>query len=78
MTHIVMTRPCFIDTCEYYKMVDGRKVWRSNDGMRFFTWDSLHGEFEVFNRRGRHLGSVDHLTGKLIKEAVKGRRINLS
>lgn len=73
-----MPRPCFIDSCEYYKMIGERKVWRSKDGMRFYTWDSLHGDFEVFNKRGRHLGSVDHFAGEIIKDAVKGRRLDLS
>jgi hypothetical protein len=38
--------------------------------------DELHGEFEVYNARGKHLGVVD-LEGKWIKEAVKGRKIDV-
>jgi hypothetical protein len=29
---------------------------RSDGGARLYTWDSLHGEIEVFNRPGKHLG----------------------
>ncbi|MGQ9005590.1 colicin E3/pyocin S6 family cytotoxin [Bacillus subtilis] len=42
-----------------------------------YTWDSLHGEVEVFNKRGFHLGSADPKTGAFIKSAVKGRRLNV-
>jgi len=41
-----------------------------------FTWDSLHGEIEVFNKRGKHLGAMDPF-GKFIKSAVKGRKIDV-
>lgn len=52
-------------------------VWRTRDGRIYYTWDSLHGELEAFNRRGRHLGAVDPMTGIAIKPAVRGRRINV-
>jgi hypothetical protein len=55
----------------------GQKRWRSKDGRRIFTWDALHGEIEVFNKRGRHLGSLNAITGVLKKEAVRGRRIKI-
>ena len=42
-----------------------------------FTWDELHGEVEVFNLRGRHLGAMDPLSRDLIKDAVPGRRIDV-
>lgn len=57
---------------------NGNKLWRSLDGDRYYTWDSLHGEIEVFNRRGRHLGAADPATGRVIKPAVKGRSIDVS
>jgi len=56
---------------------DGRKIWRSKDGARYYTWDSLHGEIEVFNSRGAHLGSIHAVTGAFLKDAVKGRRLKL-
>ena len=65
----------FINQFEFYKVIDGRKVYRNSD--RYFSWDELHGEVEVFNRIGYHLGSVDAITGKRKKDAVKGRRIHL-
>ncbi|WP_256659957.1 colicin E3/pyocin S6 family cytotoxin [Pseudomonas sp. LS-2] len=42
---------------------------------RYYSWDSLHGEFEVFDRRGFHLGSVWPETGVALKPPVRGRRI---
>jgi len=58
-----------------YKVIAGKQVWISPDGDRLYTWDSLHGEIEVFDRHGYHLGSLDALIGTFIKPAVKGRRI---
>jgi len=58
--------------------INGNKLWRSPDGKRYYTWDSLHGEIEVFSKRGIHLGVVDAVTGVAIKEAVDGRSINVS
>ena len=42
-----------------------------------FEWDELHGEIEVYNKRGRHLGALDAVTGSLIKPAVRGRSIDV-
>lgn len=67
----------FLEQQEYYGTRGVDKIWRSVDGERYYTWDSLHGEVEVFNKRGKHLGSLDAMTGALIKDPVKGRRIEL-
>lgn len=67
--------PCFLDTLEKIS-IQGEQRWRSKDG-RYYTWDSLHGEIEVFNRRGKHLGVLDAIHGTLIKPAVKGRTIDV-
>lgn len=50
--------------------------WVDDSGKRIYTWDRLHGEFEVFNARGHHLGAVD-VSGKFVKPPVKGRRIDV-
>lgn len=65
----------FLDQFEFYKVIDGRKVYRGED--RYYSWDELHGEVEVFNRTGYHLGSVDAVSGERKKPAVRGRRIHL-
>ncbi|MFI7239621.1 colicin E3/pyocin S6 family cytotoxin [Streptomyces cyaneofuscatus] len=56
----------------------GEKRWYSQDGKRIFTWDGEHGgEVEVFDKRGRHLGVADPMTGQLIKPPERGRRIDV-
>jgi len=69
--------PSFLDLCVSLGFIAGDRRWRSADGLRLYTWDALHGEIEVFNKRGRHLGAADALNGALIKPAVKGRKIDV-
>lgn len=69
-------RPSILDDYDVSHISGGRKVWKSDDG-RYFTWDSLHGEVEVYNKRGRHIAVLHPQTGEVIKEAVKGRRIDV-
>jgi hypothetical protein len=58
--------------------IHGNKLWRSKDRQRYYTWDSLHGEIEVFNSRGRHLGALDAVSGREIKEIDKRKTIRVS
>ena len=44
---------------------------------RFFQWDYTHGDVEVYNGQGQHLGSADPETGTMTKPAVPGRRLSL-
>jgi Cytotoxic len=67
--------PGFADDLDYLGQPGGRRRYR--DGERIYEWDSRHGEWEVYNYRGRHLGVADAVTGELIKDAVKGRRIDV-
>jgi len=55
----------------------GEARWRSPDGKRYFTWDSLHGEVEVFDSRGWHLGAIDPISGNLVSQPVRGRKLEL-
>jgi hypothetical protein len=70
-------KPSFLDRMKSLGAINGQRRWRSLDGKRLYTWDPLHGEIEVFNARGKHLGALDPLTGVLIKEAVRGRTIDV-
>jgi RHS repeat-associated protein len=48
---------------------------RWEDKNAIYEWDSQHGEVEMYNRRGRHLGAFDPQTGKPVtdrKGKVKG------
>ena len=73
---IPVPKPSILDNIEVSHISGGRKIWKSVDG-RYYTWDSLHGEVEVYNKRGRHIGVLHPQTGEMIKEAVKGRRIDV-
>ncbi len=75
MVYIPKPKPCFLDGMEKYKVIAGRQTYRCGD--RYFQWDELHGEIEFYDKRGRHLGVLDAQSGKLIKDAVRGRRINV-
>ena len=77
MTRNLIPKPSFLDGCTFLGAFSGERRWRSTDGNRIFTWDSLHGEIEVFNKRGRHLGAIDPIHGNLIKDAVPGRSIDV-
>ena len=43
---------------------------------RYYEWDYTHGDVEVYNGQGKHLGSADPQTGKMIKPPVPGRKLN--
>lgn len=66
-----------LESAESLGSFNGEKRWRSVDGTRLYAWDAFHGEVEVYNRRGHHLGSLDPMSGKLIKDAVRGRKIDV-
>ena len=62
------------------------KVWQNaepyKDGLRrngkeIWDWDKLHNDIEVYDGRGRHLGSRDPTTGEMYKGPVTGRYIDL-
>lgn len=53
-------------------------IRRSGAGNKanYYKWDYLHKcEVEWYDRNGDHLGSVDGMSGSLIKPAVRGRNI---
>ena len=70
-------KPSILDGCTRLGAFGGERRWRSPKGDRLYTWDSLHGEIEVFNARGRHLGVIEPVTGQLVKDAVRGRKIDV-
>ena len=73
MPYVAKPKPCYMDQFEFYKVIDGRKVYRGNG--RLYSWDELHGEIEVFNKQGWHLGALDAKTGELIKQA-RNRKVD--
>jgi hypothetical protein len=51
-----------------------RKRWQLDDG-RIAEWDRQHGEIEMYNKNGKHIGVYSPDTGLQIKPAVPGRKI---
>jgi hypothetical protein len=70
-------KPCYLDGFEVWRTIGQQKVWRNADGSRLYTWDSLHGEIEVYNARGLHLGVLHAVSGEMTKDAVRGRKIDV-
>lgn len=44
----------------------------------YYKWDHTHNEIEYYDRKGKHLGAIDPLTGDLVKPAVPGVRSRTS
>ncbi|GKT21011.1 RHS repeat-associated core domain-containing protein [Acidovorax sp. SUPP3334] len=40
---------------------------------QYYQWDHTHGDIEVYNRSGGHLGSMNPMNGEMHKPAVAGR-----
>ena len=59
------------------KPVKGKSYRSSGFGRnrRYYDWDYTHNDIEVYDQNGNHLGSMDPITGKMYKAAVKGRRL---
>jgi len=50
---------------------------KSGSKRRYYEWDNTHEDIEVYDSNGNHLGSMDPMTGAMIKPPVPGRKINL-
>ncbi|WP_199085875.1 colicin E3/pyocin S6 family cytotoxin [Bosea sp. ASV33] len=70
-------KPSIFDDFELLGAFGGKKRWRSHGGKRLYEWDALHGEVEVYDARGNHLGVMDPVSEDWLKPAVKGRRIDV-
>jgi hypothetical protein len=55
----------------------GRKKSGSGSKTRYYEWDHTHNDIEVYDKNGRHLGSMNPQTGEMYKPPVKGRTIDL-
>ena len=55
----------------------GKPRWRSEDEDRFYEWDELHGDIEVYNSRGKHIGVLNSDGSPSTKKAVAGRTIDV-
>ncbi|RGB40883.1 cytotoxic-domain-containing protein [Rhizophagus diaphanus] len=44
---------------------------------KYYEWDFTHKDIEVYDSNGKHLGSMDPVSGDMIKPPVKGRKIKI-
>jgi hypothetical protein len=51
-----------------------RRRWKTRDGT-ILEWDYQHGTVEAYDRRGRHLGEFDPMTGVRRSDAVPTRSV---
>lgn len=54
---------------------NGVKTSGSGSKQRYYEWDHTHNDIEVYDKKGRHLGSMDPITGELYKPPVNGRKL---
>lgn len=76
MGGLPIPKPSILDGLKVVGIEAGRKVYKDTTESVYYTWDSLHGEVEIFNKNGRHLGVADPISGAIIKPAVRGRKIS--
>ena len=53
-----------------------RKRWVDSANGDIYEWDYQHGDIEIYDKRGKHKGSINPKT-KEKKPAVKGRKTNV-
>jgi len=51
-----------------------RKRWKDSHD-RIYEWDYQHGNVEVYDKRGRHLGEFDPENGNIVKPADARRTV---
>ncbi len=57
------------------KYKNGYRTSGSGKNQRFYSWDYLHNEIEVFDSNKKHLGAMDPVSGNMIKDPVPERRL---
>jgi Cytotoxic len=77
LSYIPIPKPSILDDCIKHRVKNRKQIWKSIDGKRFYTWDGRHGELEVFNKKGFHIGSFDPVNGEMLKSAVQGRKLDV-
>ncbi len=55
----------------------GRKTTGSGKNKHYYEWDYKHNDIEVYDNKGKHMGSMDPKTGEMYKPKVEGRKIDL-
>ena len=62
-----------------FKPVKGRSYRTLGNGRnkKYYDWDYTHNDIEVYDRSGKHLGSMNPITGEMYKGPVRGREIDI-
>ena len=55
------------------KSKNQRKRWRDKKKGEIYEWDSQHGDLEIYNKQGKHKGSINLKTGQT-KPKAPGRK----
>lgn len=66
----------FFNTLIKYKVVNKKQIYKDNNE-RYYQCDELHGQWQVYNRLGFHIGVRDK-NGINIGQGVAGRKIKLN
>ena len=66
----------YLESLQPVKRKGGRARWKDEDGF-IYEWDSQHGELEVYDRNGNHVGVKDPNTGAWTKPRKRGRFIEV-
>lgn len=82
MTYIPMPENCFLllgENYDFFRVISKKKTWTNKKRSRYYQWDELHGEVEVYNKRGKHLGAMEDPSVNVItKPRDKSRTIDVS
>jgi hypothetical protein len=55
---------------------DIRTNGKTGSDRRYYRWDNTHNDIEVYNHRGKHLGSMDSRNGRMYKGPVSTNSIS--
>jgi len=45
---------------------------------QYYNWDHTHNDIEVYDHLGDHIGTIDAVSGKMVKPAVEGRTCGIN
>lgn len=54
------------------------KTSGKGNNKKYYEWDNTHNDIKVYNKLGKHIGSMEPKTGKMYKPVVPGRTIKVN
>ncbi|RGB29335.1 cytotoxic-domain-containing protein [Rhizophagus diaphanus] len=63
---------------EFKNFRAGIKTSGTGKDKKYYGWDRTHNDIEVYDKNGKHLGSMDPIKGNMTKPPVNGRKIDIS